>query len=461
MKIDKVIDNGSSHLTLLFAGWGMDAGIVSGITHQAGDLAIVYDYRCISDFPASILDSYSQISVIAWSFGVYAASRILAPYSHLISRRIAVNGTTRPIDDTQGIPEAIYSGTLANLNESNLLKFYRRMCGSASKFTEFIKLRPQRDLKDLIEELSCFGSYTTACPEAEFRWDFAIVGTADAIFPAQAQLLAWRKSGAKIITTDDAHLPSLQNVINRFIIDKRLVAERFAKARSSYDSQSQIQRSIARRLWSLTLQHLSEPVHDILEAGSGSGYLTSLYAPVCKNAKIELWDLVDYGQQYTEQRITFCACDAEDAIKTVHPESLDLIISASTMQWFNNPEAFINSSLMALRSGGIVALSTFSPDNLKTITDITGTGLPVPTLQDIGNMVGDKANILYMNEACLDIDFESPASMLAHLSETGVTGLHHSSPITAIRRILSDYPRMESGKCRLTYTPIYLIARKK
>ena len=49
-------------------------------------------------FDTDLLETYSQITLIAWSMGVWAASQIMKQYPHLpVSQSIAINGTLYPI----------------------------------------------------------------------------------------------------------------------------------------------------------------------------------------------------------------------------------------------------------------------------------------------------------------------------------------------------------------------------
>ena len=49
---------------------------------------------------------------------------------------IAINGTESPVDNSTGIPENIFKGTLETLDERNLRKFRMRMSGSHYKNLE-------------------------------------------------------------------------------------------------------------------------------------------------------------------------------------------------------------------------------------------------------------------------------------------------------------------------------------
>ena len=89
-----------------------------------------------------------------------------------------------------GIPEAVFRGTLAHFSDAALVRFRRRICGTAEQVKEFLSHRPYRPVEELREELQALAA--CACrPSASFVWDKAIVGTRDKIFPPANQREAW------------------------------------------------------------------------------------------------------------------------------------------------------------------------------------------------------------------------------------------------------------------------------
>ena len=82
MKQYFIIKNNQKHLLLFFAGWGMDETPFLQIHPTDKDWMICYDYRSL-EFDADILQEYSEITLIAWSMGVWAASQIMKQYPSL------------------------------------------------------------------------------------------------------------------------------------------------------------------------------------------------------------------------------------------------------------------------------------------------------------------------------------------------------------------------------------------
>jgi hypothetical protein len=193
----------SPELLLFFAGWGMDEHPFLEYLPDDRDCMICYDYRSLS-FDASLVAPYRRIRVVAWSMGVWAASRILSGRGLPVSESIAVNGTLRPVDDGRGIAPALFRKTLERLDETALQKFRRRMCGSKEAWEHFMQHAPQRTPEDLREELDRIGRFSSA-PAPAFEWDAVYIGLQDKIFLPASQQRAWE--GKNITEVECAHYP--------------------------------------------------------------------------------------------------------------------------------------------------------------------------------------------------------------------------------------------------------------
>ena len=75
---------------LFFAGWGMDETPFLQIHPTDKDWMICYDYRSL-EFDADILQEYSEITLIAWSMGVWAASQIMKQYPSLPLPKVSLS----------------------------------------------------------------------------------------------------------------------------------------------------------------------------------------------------------------------------------------------------------------------------------------------------------------------------------------------------------------------------------
>ena len=166
---------------------------------------------------------------------------------------------------------------------------------------------------------------------------------------------------------------------------------------------------------------------------------------------MELWDLSDIPDSLPGRKTK---CDAEAAISFVPANHFGAILSASTIQWFNSPATFLKNAARVLAPGGLLAVSTFTPGNFRELRPYL-TNTPHYTSPDtIRAVIPETLEILELSEEEIRIDFPSPRHLLQHFRYTGVNATH-SGDTTAARAIIS------AGITSLTYTPLYLVARKK
>ena len=439
MKIT-ALSKGNNRLLLIFAGWSTDASAFEGISCPSYDILVVHDYSSfdLPPFPRE----YDEIVVLAWSLGVHAAEIALQEKNWPITLTIAVNGTSNPVSDTEGIPTAIYKSTAENLSAASFVKFRRRMGASGLP-------RGERTIESLSAELFSFPTTPIV-----FRWDRAVISSDDRIFPPANQANAW-EGRAEITHIDGPHMPDFQKIIDSFIINKSVVSTHFAKGRETYRKAADVQLRIAQTLWQLWQKHLHgwKP-QSVLEIGVGNGMFTELYAPKLKPKELILWDIAPEQSRFgcVESK------DAESAIFSLSDNSLDAIASANTMQWFNSPALFLLNVSRILKSGGVAVLSTFGPKTFHELTEAGVTPLPYLSLDSLKRIIPQNIKIEELFDGLVTKVFSASAEALHHLQETGVTGRPTSQ---GVRHVLENYPRREDGRVSLTYQPIYLILRKQ
>lgn len=459
MKHSFLQKNSSPRLIVIFAGWGMDATTFEGLHKEGYDLMVVWDYRTL-DFDPQWTAPYCEVCVLAWSMGIQAAQLCHDAMGPAVTARIAVGGTIHPVSDTEGIPEDIFRATLDGLSEPSLQRFFRRMCGGAAAFKTWEHRKPRRGIDELRDELEAIGTRTA---EATPRFDHYLLTAADAIFPPENQRRAF--AGYDITETDSPHLPDFQHILDEYFIDKPLVGERFGAAVKSYESHAEVQGLIARRLASMlddmdTRAIFARPGARILEAGCGTGLLTRRVAAMNAGAELMLWDIMEQPCFELPECASYTCTDAEMAIRRTEEASLDIIVSASTIQWFNSPERFAAACMRALKPGGMLAVSTFGRDNLPEIRRACGTGLHLCDTDTWRAALGSipDAEIVEITTCVLRSRFDSPMELLRHLSLTGVNAITRRGNARAVAAAMKAD---DDGRFTLSYQPIFILARKK
>jgi len=213
-KLFKAPGQPSGRLTVFFSGWATDEGLMealfpskdgaSVLPDGGGDILLCYGHQ---DYVLNkkLFEYYSRIRLVAWSLGVWASEFACGAEDLHFEECIAVNGTVFPVDDSFGIPLAVYKGTLDNLNERNLYKFRMRMCGGKENYERFMTCAPKRTMEDIKEELESILLRSRAVNWAHNKWDKAIVCSSDAIFPPQNQIAGWRERGVDPVVMELPH----------------------------------------------------------------------------------------------------------------------------------------------------------------------------------------------------------------------------------------------------------------
>lgn len=366
MQYRLISDTGASRLIIIFAGWAMDWHPFAALSRPGYDIAVAWDYETLDTKALLPVLKYEEICILAWSMGVSAAAAVASVLSEKLTRAIAVNGTPLPVSDSAGIPETIFQSTLAALSEATLPRFYRRVAGGASAWNKFAENAPERDIHQLRRELEAIGSRSH---KSGFEWDYAFVGTSDAIFPPQNQRKAW--NGIPVTEFEGPHLPDFQKLLDRCFIDKERSGKHFALSARKYDCEALVQNSALVRLDSMARGlGLGDtlPQGDGLEIGSGTGQLTRLIAnwPSMARRDLELWDIASYDISYPASchRVT---CDAELQLRQQTSGKFALIASASAVQWFGSMARFLDHCRRVLCRGGCLMCVTYVRPNFPEL----------------------------------------------------------------------------------------------
>ncbi|ENW93168.1 malonyl-ACP O-methyltransferase BioC [Acinetobacter dispersus] len=246
-------------------------------------------------------------------------------------------------------------------------------------------------------------------------------------------------------------------------INKALVAQRFAKAGQSYVEHAVVQKQISAQLFEYLKTYCSQSLDSVLEIGCGSGNLTHLFQSHFQTEQLFLNDLyADVDQHFSNfKHVNWLIGDIE---QLTLPQSLDAVISSSALQWMIDLPALLQRVYAALKPNAYFGFSTFGADNLTEIKQLTGQGLNYVGLESLKRQLEQQGfEILLIQQDHKQVYFDHPKLVLQHLKATGVTATAQSHRWTkqSLQQFYLDYQQFydEQG-FRLTYHPIYVIARR-
>lgn len=250
------------------------------------------------------------------------------------------------------------------------------------------------------------------------------------------------------------------------MIDKKLIEHRFASHFATYNNHAKVQEEICACL-SSHIESCNISPKTALEIGAGTGFLTKHLLQAYPNCKWHLNDLTPKAHPYLEAIRSAANANADylfgDAENIQFPQNLDLIASASAIQWFDNIELFLTT--LNQKSGATLAISTFSTDNFKEIAKATQTeGLTYPSQSQLEQWLAiSNYTITHIETYTTEQFFDSPIEVLRHLKYTGVNAIKSvkwsKRELENFTSRYNKYFRSQAG-VKLTYNPIIIVATK-
>lgn len=229
-----------------------------------------------------------------------------------------------------------------------------------------------------------------------------------------------------------------------------------------------VQKRICKRVAERFNQLHGGGVERVFEVGVGTGFLTAQLLQLFPNAHWFLNDITERSQHYIDKLITdiphtYIWGDAESV---EFPSDLDLVASASTVQWFDRLPLFIEHSYSATKDGGWLVLSTFGEDNYHEVKEVSGRGLRYYSLVEVADILTEQGYEVLHSEEYRDVQrFETPLEVLRHIRATGVNSIRQTHWSRGqFREFCERYSQnsgQSDGSVTLTYHPMIFIAQKK
>ncbi len=251
--------------------------------------------------------------------------------------------------------------------------------------------------------------------------------------------------------------------------DKKLVGRQFSRGFRTYNASASVQKHICEVMISRLSTYLPPTINKVFEIGCGTGFLTAellktirpkqyLTNDLIQNSKYELKNIFDIHEY---QNWSFIEGDAECID---FPKEVDLIISSSTIQWFNSFENFVIRAYNALTKGGLMAISTFGPENYNELKSISGAGLDYMSMRSHQQIISKYFNIMYADEERQHLWFDTSVDVLRHIKTIGANSLSNKFWSKGrLKDFEENYSRnfhhVNKG-IRLTYHPIIIICEK-
>lgn len=240
--------------------------------------------------------------------------------------------------------------------------------------------------------------------------------------------------------------------------DPKLIKNQFKKSLDKYEANAVVQALMADKL----IENLSgNDFSKVLELGCGSGLLTKKLIKKINYKKYYANDIVEKSKVYIDKILNDYVFLCGNAQRLNVNDKFNLIISNAMFQWFTNLEKAMDYYKGLLNNGGIIAFTTFAPDNFKEIKSLTGLTLEYKSEDEIKEILNKNFDIEYIEKFDYTMNFNNPLAILAHMKNTGVNAV--SSKHWGIKEVKDFCDRYKEiyPDLSLTYSPIIVVAKLK
>ncbi|MFK5914188.1 MAG: malonyl-ACP O-methyltransferase BioC [Woeseiaceae bacterium] len=247
------------------------------------------------------------------------------------------------------------------------------------------------------------------------------------------------------------------------VIDKTAMRASFEKAATSYDAAGVLQKEVATRLVE-RMDYMSMKPLQVLDAGTGTGFVSQLIAEKYPKAKITALDLAFNMLQQAKQKRSFKQrwnkqfnyINAEVENIPLADASVDLIISGLTLQWCQDLPKVFKEFRRVLAPNGLLLFSTFGPDTLKELRQSWAEVDDVPHVNAFIDMhlVGDalmQSGFLdpVMDMEMITVTYNDVKTVMQDLKQIGAHNVmqgrsHHMTGKTKLQNMIQAYEQFRA-----------------
>jgi malonyl-CoA O-methyltransferase len=214
-------------------------------------------------------------------------------------------------------------------------------------------------------------------------------------------------------------------------VSRDQVKSAFAKAAVSYNEAAVVQKEILLRLVEKSKVLQQNQVDFLLDLGSGTGLasecLREHYGSNSYYALDFALPMLAWARNEFKTNYQYAVCGDVESLP-FQDNSLDIIFSASTLQWCNDIGAAFQESCRTLKDQGLLLFSSFGPDTLKELRHCfaqvddhphVSSFIDMQTLGD--GLLASGFESPVMESEIITVEYSDPMQLLKDLQNTGAT----------------------------------------
>lgn len=460
------------------------------------DLPLHETLKQISDEIVTNLDSQS-FYLMGWSLGGSIALDIAQHYPHRVQGVIllATNPCFVEKENCRGMSPDIFDAFVRQIEKNPTATLQRFLVLQMQNLPICLKeVRRRFALKNLPNQLNletslqllkkhnfCESLKSLTCPI------MAILSDDDTLVPVEIgkTMQELQPNLQLTILKNAGHIPFISQeqkcveIVKDFLskeqgsfLDKNKIKKSFSDASQTYDGFATLQREAGCDLLRYFLpENLRGTVVDL---GCGTGFLTQLLLPHCKNVDLVAFDLALPMLQLTRTKINiavnYICCDAESL--AFMPDSIDTLFSNVALQWCFPIDKALCELQRVLKSDGTLIFSTFGS---QTLNELKTAWQNVDDFAHVNEFYSAKMLQLALEKAGffnIEIITKSYVSHynsvldlmreLKHIGAHNVNVARKKSVTTkrALVQMMANYPQKRTGEICATFEVLFVKASK-
>lgn len=218
------------------------------------------------------------------------------------------------------------------------------------------------------------------------------------------------------------------------------LAQHFSRHLYSYHQHAEHQRFIADKLAQQLCRELTHPCQHALEIGCGSGFLTTALARHWRLAPITRYALNDlYAPPALKPPADEVYPYIGDISERALPMDLDLVLSASVLQWIEHLDPLLRRIHQAMRRNALFACSMYVGAHYQELRHTLGIGLNYHPPSNLSALFSAYFQPLWSRTLCSRDYFPDPHAVLSHIRASGLHTFSEAPAFSAWRQFRSAY----------------------